>query len=111
MQEVLLLHFETRHISGIMADSELDSAGRVVQLLTGTVDSSLQSVWTSSESQIASYSMVTKGFYLGLNWSWLEADHSPPNGAEVKKVKLHLQSPRCLCGLHKDNFTFHCCIL
>jgi hypothetical protein len=44
MQEVLLLHFETRHISGIMADSELDSAGRVVQLLTGTVDSSLQSV-------------------------------------------------------------------
>jgi len=33
VQEVLL-HFETRHVSGTMTDSELDSRGRVIQLLT-----------------------------------------------------------------------------
>jgi len=43
VQEVLLL-FETRHFSGIMTDSELDSGGRVAQLLTVAGDCCLQHV-------------------------------------------------------------------
>jgi hypothetical protein len=44
VQEVQIFLFETRHISSIMTDSELDSGGRVVQLLTGAADCSLQHV-------------------------------------------------------------------
>jgi len=43
VQEVLL-RFETRHFSGIMTDSELDSGGKMVQLLKGAGDCCLQRV-------------------------------------------------------------------
>ena len=92
VQEVLL-RFETRHFSGIMTDSELDSGGKMVQLLKGAGDCCLQRVWTSSESQIASYSMGIKSFFVGVNWSWLEADHSPPTGAKVKNYWSYTFSP------------------
>lgn len=92
VQEVLLL-FETRHFSGIMTDSELDSGGRVAQLLTVAGDCCLQHVWTSSESHIASYSMGIKGFFLGVNSSWLEADPLPPSGAKVKNQWSYTSSP------------------
>jgi hypothetical protein len=75
VQEVLL-HFETRHFSGIMPASELDSGGRVVQLLTDAGDCCLR-VRTSSESQIASYSMGIKGFFLGVNNLGLKLTRHP----------------------------------
>jgi len=42
----------------------------------------------------ASYPIGTRGYYPGVKWLGLEADHSPPFGAEVKEcVDLYLHSP------------------
>jgi hypothetical protein len=65
---------------GIATSYGLDDQGEIVQ--------------TGSGVHPTSYKMGTGGSFPGVKWQGREADHSPPNSAEVKKnVDLYIHSP------------------
>ena len=75
------------------------------------------SVQTSFEAPPDCVPRVTWGCYLQFNWNWdflpgvmrpeREVNHSPPSNTEVKnKWSKTFNSPKCLHGVDREDFTF-----
>jgi hypothetical protein len=65
----------------------------------GSRFSLLHVVQTGSGTHPASYPMGTGAFSLGIKQPGLEADHSPPTSADVKKTWIYTSTPPCLYGI------------
>jgi hypothetical protein len=71
----------------------LDDVGVGVSLLVGSRTFSSPRSPTHSAAHPVSYPMVIGGSFPGGKAAEVEADHSPPTSAEVKKIWLYTSTP------------------
>jgi hypothetical protein len=78
----------------------LDDRGSRVRFPAGAGNFSLHHrVQNGSGAHPTAYTMVTRGFYLGVKRPGREVDHTPPSSAEVECVELYLHCPIRLHGV------------
>jgi len=84
-----------------------------VQFLGGSNNCSfLYVAQTCSGAHPAFCSLGTGVLFVGINQPWHEAYHSPPSSSKVKNEWSYTgNSPVCIYGIHRDNFTFRIRIL
>jgi hypothetical protein len=78
---------------GTATGNRLTAEGSEFEPRKGQEVSPLHVVQTDSGAHPASYLMDTGGSFPRVKWTVREADHSPPNSAEVKNTWIYTATP------------------